>query len=372
MRWVSYPVLLVLGRFSLARVLLGLALVWIISVLSWLILPHWLVAAWSLFLVYPALAYLWLLHHELQEVVAFCHSADARTPPPRHQLLTGLFATLQQRLSGTGRNQLLLQQRLDEIAHASGELEASAEIVSGNAEKQSQSAATTSAAIEELNVSILQVASLARESREASQAAEQDLQLSNQELVELVHQLSGMAREAGATNHTLQQLHESSQNISRVTGILHDICDQTNLLALNAAIEAARAGEAGRGFAVVADQVRLLALSSQDSAREIHDTIAGIQEQIHQAGTQMQQLSHLADASAEHSEVLRLRLEGVNGKTHQLTQEVVQVAASTHQQSQAVSEIARLADQVREDNQRNLQAADQTRSIARHLSHLTG
>ncbi|WP_439862336.1 methyl-accepting chemotaxis protein [Pseudomonas sp. MBLB4136] len=180
-----------------------------------------------------------------------------------------------------------------------------------------------------------------------------------------------MAQQAQATNELILQLHSNSHTINEMSGTIRGIADQTNLLALNAAIEAARAGESGRGFAVVADEVRRLAQHSQESAAEISRNIESVQRHIQGATVQVAGLSELAQGSAEGSEAVRNLLDRVQQCTWQLTEQVDQVAVSTEQQGKAVAEIAELADHVRQGNADNLRAADQARTIAHHLAHLT-
>jgi methyl-accepting chemotaxis protein len=374
MKWLTYPVFLLLrelGIVGMIRTLLVISLTG--GALAAATLPTG--PLWAV-LAYLAIASLWLLLQEIGQLQRYCENyalhGSQEPISAAEWLLQPIRRSFQQWLNREQRQQQLLQQRLDEISHSSHELEQSAALVTSNAEGQSESATVAVAAVEQLNVSILQVAALADESRQTSVMASEQLADGIDQLTNLVRQVSEMAHQAITTNELIQQLNTNSRTINEMSGTIRGIASQTNLLALNAAIEAARAGESGRGFAVVADEVRRLALHSQESAAEISRNIESVQQHIKDATVQVSDLTNLAHRSAANSEAVCALLNQVQQRTLQLTGQVDQVAVSTEQQGKAVAEIAELADRVRQGNADNLQAADQARSIAHHLAHLTG
>jgi methyl-accepting chemotaxis protein len=138
--------------------------------------------------------------------------------------------------------------------------------LSSRTETQAATLEESAAALNQLTVSVRSTAERAAGAEEASQQNRNGAQ-------------SG-AHVVGQAVEAMQGIEKSSEQITRIIGVIDDIAFQTNLLALNAGVEAARAGEAGRGFAVVASEVRLLAQRASDSAREIKELISKSAEQV--------------------------------------------------------------------------------------------
>ena len=146
-----------------------------------------------------------------------------------------------------------IRARADDITQASTDL-------AQRTENQAATLEETAAALDELTSSVKAAATGAKEVETIVQHARQEAEDNGKVVLRAVDAMNGIER--------------SSEQISRIIGVIDDIAFQTNLLALNAGVEAARAGDSGRGFAVVASEVRALAQRSSDASKEIKELIS--------------------------------------------------------------------------------------------------
>ncbi|MCF8176936.1 MAG: methyl-accepting chemotaxis protein [Sulfuritalea sp.] len=207
-------------------------------------------------------------------------------------------------------------------------------------EVQSDAASSIAAAVEQLVVSVNEIADSAQQASKAVEASRGLLDEASLRMGETQSASQNVVTTVSEAGQTMAELFQSILAIDLVSQVIKGIADQTNLLALNAAIEAARAGETGRGFAVVADEVRKLAENSSKQTSEITASVQEIQRITQIAVTAMEAAGiHVAGADKA---VVAAR-EGLDAVAHH-GEEVAfisqHIADGTRQQSAAGNEIA--------------------------------
>jgi len=203
-----------------------------------------------------------------------------------------------------------------QVKDSAGTIYAAVEALAQGASTQAASVEETSAALEQMSVTISQNADNARDTRVIASSAADDVGAGQVVIGQAIGQIA----------HIVQQI-----------TIIDEIAKQTNLLALNAEIEAARAGEHGRGFAVVAAEVRKLAERSRIASAEV--------------GTLAQNTSQVAEEAAG----LLSRIVPQVVRTAELVQEI---SNASSEQGEGVGQIYLAVEQIERATRHNAVLAE--------------
>jgi len=229
----------------------------------------------------------------------------------------------------------------DAINTAAKEIASGNQDLSSRTEEQASSLEETASSMEQLTSTVKQNADNARQANELAGNAQQ-VAVKGGEVV-------------GQVVQTMSAIHQASNKIADIIGVIDGIAFQTNILALNAAVEAARAGEQGRGFAVVASEVRNLAQRSAAAAKEIKGLISDSVEKVEngnklvdQAGRTMEEvvasIRRVAKIMADISDASREQSSGIE----QVGLAVIQMDEVTQQNAALVEQAAAAAESLEE------------------------
>jgi len=207
------------------------------------------------------------------------------------------------------------------------------------ASEQASSLEEISASLEQISGQTQQSAENARQANTLSQDSQKSADRGQTEMAEM--------------SRAVNEIKQSSSEISKIIKVIDEIAFQTNLLALNAAVEAARAGEAGKGFAVVAEEVRNLAQRSAEAAKNtsqmIEESVKRSDNGVEIAGRVSRALTEIVTGtkkvSALLSEVASASVEQATGIA-QITQGVNQLDQVTQQNAGNSEELASSAEEL--------------------------
>ncbi len=240
----------------------------------------------------------------------------------------------------------LLSGTISTVKDTSRSVENSAKELSKSADVLSQASTKQAATLEEISSSIAEIENHSKQNTEYSREAKQI----TGETLELVNKGNHQMEEM---QESMNQINNTSQDVTKIIKVIDEIAFQTNLLALNAAVEAARAGKYGKGFAVVADEVRNLATRSAEAARNTADLIDSSMKQV-EFGVQK------ADQTGS---ILKEIVDEVK-RSNEL---VTKIAEASLEQSSGISEIYSGISQVNEAVQENSATAEETSSSSNIL-----
>ena len=305
------------------------------------------------------------------------------------QSVEKFIASMKQMISEMGNVSGKLKNQADSSMCVSGEMSSAAGI-------QSQSMSELNATVDQLSVSVNEIAENATQLAGVAADTKSDSDMGESKMQETVavsekgrkdmerggEALSNIEVSIHNLEEAVNKVGTASGEIVQIIKLIGDIADETNLLSLNASIEAARAGEAGRGFAVVAAEIGTLAKNSADSVAHITELITEInnlvEDAVRQAGNSAQDISgsaeliHTAvdtfDTIFKNIQETSALIGNVVDKINQVDQVATNVAAISEEQAASSDEILATSESMLQQAKNISKNSDQVEQEADNLA----
>ena len=227
------------------------------------------------------------------------------------------------------------------IQTGASEMSQASEDLATRTENQAAALEETAAALDEVTATVQQTAKSAEKANDVVSVTRSNAEKSGEVVVQ--------------ASEAMSAIKTSSNEISKIIGVIDEIAFQTNLLALNAGVEAARAGEAGRGFAVVASEVRALAQRSSDAAKDIKTLITA-------SGKHVDQGVELVGETGS-------ALSGIVTHVVEISELVSDIAASAQEQATGLGEVNTAVNDMDKTTQQNAAMVEESTAACHTLTN---
>jgi methyl-accepting chemotaxis protein len=253
---------------------------------------------------------------------------------------------------------------------ASQEIHASTEALAVGTEEQTTQALEVASAAEQMSASAAETARHLAIAADIATRSGEEAQHGGRIARDTAEGMERIVSVVRSSSDAVEQLGQSSEEITKITSTIDAIASQSELLALNAAIEAARAGEHGRGFGVVAEEVRNLAESTARAVRDIAGMVAQIQKETRHVVQTMGEVTGQVRSGNELVSRAGAALESIIANSDRVLDRIRQVAAAGEEHAATSAQISETIERISDVTRNTSSGTSSIVQAAHHLNHL--
>ena len=242
---------------------------------------------------------------------------------------------------------------------------------SGTATQQYASISDTAATMEELTSITEEIQHSSNRVVEAAAGTRQDAENGVGALRVTLERMQEIGEANEKSIGEIQTLSEKVGQVNGVMDIINNITDQTKLIAFNAAIEAVAAGEFGKRFGVVAQEIRRLADTVVDATEDIRQQLVEIQEATQSMVNASQDNTLVINRSMESANVTADSLEQILQSARSTAESVDQISHAIGEQGNSVERVMISLKDISDGAQQFAQTVEGTNLVATDMNSLS-
>ena len=261
-----------------------------------------------------------------------------------------------------------VQSTASRVSTSSNRIQSTAEYLAEGSATQSDQILNTSAAVDEMSISIQQVSDNSAQSAVVSEQARVNAREGSQAVEDTIRSMTQIRTQIESVADSVNELRVYSEQIGEIVSIVNDLADRTGVLAINATIRAMAAGDVGRGFAVVAREVEALAAETTTATQRVDSIIQTIQRDTVKTVAATEATVEQVRKGSQLAADAGKRLEEIESVTVRLAELIQGISIAAQQQARSSETVARSMNDISLVTQ---QTAAGTRQASASIQNLT-
>ncbi len=263
-----------------------------------------------------------------------------------------------------------IQTTTSQVSAATGQIRDTAQSLSSGSESQADYIVDTSAAVDEMAISIQHVSENSQISTDVSAQARANAQAGTNAVAKTIDGMELIQAQVSLASSQVARLGDSSKDISQSIALINDIADRTSVLALNATIRALAAGDAGRGFTVVAREIESLAAQAAQAAQRVSELSAQMQTDATKTIGAMGETQSRVQTSLGVAAHAATRLQDIERVTERLSDVIREISHAAQQQARSSETVARSMSEISDVTQQTASGTHETMTSIDNLARL--